>query len=77
MQTQSGCGGGANEAETGREIAFGDDAFGRVLGSFGGIVKGVETMLEVGTMGRFQTNARRMNYCAIFEIPEIIDKLLQ
>ncbi len=40
-QTQSGCGGGANEAGTGREIAFGDAAFwrvlGLVLGSFAGL----------------------------------------
>ncbi len=54
-----------------------ENELGLVLGSFGGIVKGVETMLEAGTLERFQTNARRMNNRAIFEIPEIIDKLLQ
>ena len=54
-----------------------ENELGLVLGSFGGIVKGVETMLEAGTLGRFQANARKMNNRAIFEIPEIIHKLLQ
>ena len=53
-----------------------ENELGLVLKSFGGIVKGVEQMLAPGTLERFQANARKLNNRAIFEIPEIIDKLL-
>ncbi len=53
-----------------------ENDLGLVLKSFGGIVKGVEQMLAPGTLERFQANARKLNNRAIFEIPEIIDKLL-
>ena len=54
-----------------------ENELGLVLGSFGGIVPGVEKMLEAGTLTHFQANARKLKNCAIFEILEILDKLLQ
>jgi hypothetical protein len=34
-------------------------------------------MLAPGKLAGFQANARKMNNRAVFEIPEIIDKLLR
>ena len=46
------------------------------LKHFGQIEEGVRTMLRPGTLDEFKANARKVNNRAVFEIPEIIDKLL-
>ncbi len=54
-----------------------ENGLGMVLKHFGEIVPGVATMLEPGHLAGFQANARKMDNRAVFEIPEIIDKLLR
>ncbi|MFN8687480.1 MAG: glycosyltransferase [Acidobacteriota bacterium] len=49
---------------------------GLVLPHFGQIVDGVRKLLEPGVLARYQENARRMKNRAVYEIPEILDKLL-
>lgn len=49
---------------------------GLVLPHFGQIVDGVRKLLEPGMLARYQENARRMKNRAVYEIPEILDKLL-
>jgi len=49
---------------------------GIVLKHFGQIVEGVDRMLEAGALGRYQENARKLENRAVFEIPEMIAKLL-
>ncbi len=54
-----------------------ENQVGMVLKHFGEIVPGVTEMLAPGKLAGFQANARKMNNRAVFEIPEIIDKLLR
>ncbi len=54
-----------------------ENGLGMVLKHFGEIVPGVTEMLAPGKLAGFQANARKMNNRAVFEIPEIIDKLLR
>jgi UDP-N-acetylglucosamine:LPS N-acetylglucosamine transferase len=54
-----------------------ENQVGMVLKHFGEIVPGVKEMLAPGKLAGFQANARKMNNRAVFEIPEIIDKLLR
>jgi hypothetical protein len=49
---------------------------GLSLKHFGQIEEGVRRMLEPGTLAKFQANARQVQNRAIFEIPEIVAKLL-
>jgi 1,2-diacylglycerol 3-beta-galactosyltransferase len=49
---------------------------GIVLRHFGEVVKGMDEMLAGERLKQFQTNARRMQNRAVFEIPELIGKLL-
>jgi 1,2-diacylglycerol 3-beta-galactosyltransferase len=49
---------------------------GMVLKSFKDVVAGVQQMLEPGTLERFQRNVAAQDNRAIFEIPEILAKLL-
>ncbi len=49
---------------------------GIVLKHFGQIAEGVDRMLEAGALGRYQENARKLKNRAVFEIPEMIAKLL-
>lgn len=53
------------------------NGLGMVLPHFGEIVSGVREMLAPGKLAAFQANARKLDNRAIFEIPEIIDKLLR
>ncbi|MCX6611182.1 MAG: glycosyltransferase, partial [Acidobacteria bacterium] len=54
-----------------------ENGLGMVLKHFGEIVPGVAEMLAPGKLSSFQANARKMDNRAVFEIPEIIDKLLR
>ena len=54
-----------------------ENELGIKLPSFGHIERGVTEMLSPGTLARYQSNARKINNRAVFEIPAIIDKLLQ
>ncbi len=54
-----------------------ENELGLVLKNYGHIVPAVKQLLEPGTLERFQTNARKMNNRAVFEIPELLDKLQQ
>jgi hypothetical protein len=54
-----------------------ENELGIKLPNFGHIERGVAEMLSPGTLARYQANARKMNNRAVFEIPQIIDKLLQ
>jgi len=49
---------------------------GIVLNNFGEIVGGVKQLLEPGKLAEFQCNVEKLNNRAIFEIPEILAKLL-
>jgi hypothetical protein len=49
---------------------------GIVLGSFKQVVEGVRQMLEPATLARFRANVAAQKNRAIFEIPEILAKLL-
>lgn len=49
---------------------------GIVLRHFGEVVRGVDEMLDGERLRQFQANARQMKNRAVFEIPEMIDKLL-
>ncbi len=49
---------------------------GIVLNNFREIVEGVRRLLEPGTLGEFRKNVAAQNNQAIFEIPEILAKLL-
>lgn len=54
-----------------------ENELGIVLKHFGQIEDGVRRMLEPATLARFQSNARAIENRAVYEIPEIIAKLLQ
>src|SRR6202040_2855762 len=49
---------------------------GIVLSSFNDVVKGVSQMLEPATLAEFRKNVSAQNNQAIFEIPEILARLL-
>jgi hypothetical protein len=49
---------------------------GIVLKSFRQVVSGVEQMMEPGKLARFKANVAALNNQAVFEIPEILSKLL-
>jgi len=49
---------------------------GIVLKSFRDVVTGVRKMLEPATLAEFRKNVARLDNRAIFEIPEILAKLL-
>jgi UDP-N-acetylglucosamine:LPS N-acetylglucosamine transferase len=49
---------------------------GIVLRSFDDVVEGVRRMLEPATLGEFRKNVAALNNRAIFEIPEMLAKLL-
>jgi 1,2-diacylglycerol 3-beta-galactosyltransferase len=49
---------------------------GIVLKSFEDVVGGVKQMLETGNLEEFRRNVTAQNNRAIFEIPEILAKLL-
>lgn len=53
-----------------------ENELGLVLPNFGQIVSGVREMLQPETLAKYQSNARKVNNRAVFEIPEIIAKLL-
>ena len=50
---------------------------GIVLHSFREVVGGVQQMLEPATLADLRKNVDALNNRAIFEIPEILDKLLR
>ena len=50
---------------------------GIVLGSFRQVVSGVQRMLEPAALPEFRKNVAALENRAIFEIPEILDKLLR
>ena len=50
---------------------------GIVLKSFRDVVEGVREMLEPGRLAEFQKNVAALNNRAIFEIPEILAKLME
>ncbi len=50
---------------------------GIVLHSFRDVVSGVQRMLEPATLAELRNNVDALNNRAIFEIPEILDKLLR
>ena len=49
---------------------------GMVLKNFGEIVRGVKQLLEPGRLVEFRRNTEKLNNRAVFEIPEILAKLL-
>jgi len=49
---------------------------GIVLRDFGDVVGGVQQLLEPGTLSEFRRNVAALHNQAIFEIPEILAKLL-
>ena len=49
---------------------------GIVLSSFNEIVPGVKQLLEPATLAEFHRNVAALNNQAVFEIPEILAKLL-
>jgi hypothetical protein len=49
---------------------------GIVLKSFRQVVSGVEQMMEPGRLAKFKANVAALNNQAVFEIPEILSKLL-
>jgi len=49
---------------------------GIVLKSFRQVVSGVEQMMEPGKLAKFKANVAALNNQAVFEIPEILSKLL-
>jgi len=53
-----------------------DKRVGIVLKSFDDVVDGVRQMLEPATLGEFRKNVAALNNRAIFEIPEMLAKLL-
>jgi 1,2-diacylglycerol 3-beta-galactosyltransferase len=50
---------------------------GIVLPNFREIVSGVQRMLDPATLAEFRKNVAALENRAIFEIPEILDKLLR
>ncbi len=54
-----------------------ENELGMVLKSFGEVGEAVDRMIVPEVLARYQANARQVNNRAIFEIPEIIDKLLK
>jgi 1,2-diacylglycerol 3-beta-galactosyltransferase len=50
---------------------------GIVLRSFREVEDGVRRMLDPATLGEFRKNVGALENRAIFEIPEILDKLLR
>jgi 1,2-diacylglycerol 3-beta-galactosyltransferase len=50
---------------------------GIVLRSFGEVVSGVQRMLDPAALAEFRKNVAALDNRAIFEIPEILDKLLR
>jgi len=49
---------------------------GIVLKSFGNVVEGVKRMLDPATLAKFRKSVAAQNNRAVFEIPEILAKLL-
>ena len=49
---------------------------GIVLNSFREVVSGVEQMLDAGRLAKFKKNVAELKNRAVFEIPEILSKLL-
>jgi 1,2-diacylglycerol 3-beta-galactosyltransferase len=49
---------------------------GIVLKNFGDVVDGVKRMLEPATLAAFRKNVTAQNNRAVFEIPEILARLL-
>jgi 1,2-diacylglycerol 3-beta-galactosyltransferase len=49
---------------------------GLVVKNFRRIVPAVERMLEPGTLERFRANAAALDNRAVFEIPDILDRIL-
>jgi UDP-N-acetylglucosamine:LPS N-acetylglucosamine transferase len=49
---------------------------GIVLNNFGEIVEGVKEILKPGKLAEFRRNTEALNNRAVFEIPEILEKLL-
>jgi hypothetical protein len=49
---------------------------GIVLNNFGEIVEGVKEILKPGKLAEFRRNTEALNNQAVFEIPEILEKLL-
>jgi 1,2-diacylglycerol 3-beta-galactosyltransferase len=49
---------------------------GIVLHSFGEVVSGIQRMLEPASLAELRNNVKALDNRAIFEIPEILDKLL-
>src|SRR5947209_1703990 len=49
---------------------------GIVLKSFGNVVEGVKRVLDLATLAKFRSNVAAQNNRAVFEIPEILAKLL-
>jgi UDP-N-acetylglucosamine:LPS N-acetylglucosamine transferase len=54
-----------------------EKGLGIVLHSFRGIVGAVERMIEPATLARYQANAAAMKNQAVFEIPGILQKILE
>jgi 1,2-diacylglycerol 3-beta-galactosyltransferase len=50
---------------------------GLVLSSFDTVVEAVTTLLNKDTFAKFQCNAKKMNNRALFEIPDILSRILQ
>ena len=50
---------------------------GLVLSSFDTVVEAVTTLLNKDTFATFQCNAKKMNNRALFEIPDILSRILQ
>jgi UDP-N-acetylglucosamine:LPS N-acetylglucosamine transferase len=53
-----------------------EEGVGIVLHNFKGVVKGVCQMVDAATLGEFRKNVAVQNNQAVFEIPEILAKLL-
>src|SRR6201984_293659 len=54
-----------------------EKSVGIVLHSFREVVSGVQRMLEPATLAEFRKNVDALDNRAVFEIPEILDKLLR
>jgi 1,2-diacylglycerol 3-beta-galactosyltransferase len=54
-----------------------EKSVGIVLRSFSEVVSGVQRMLDPATLAEFRKNVAKLENRAIFEIPEILDKLLR
>jgi len=54
-----------------------ENEVGEVLRSFKEIVPAVARLIEPATLGRYRANARALENRAVFEIPEILEKIYQ